>query len=130
MSRNKSNVFSESLNALFDENLPTGYDFNTAPSCNCPKNCEKIEYSPELSLAHAEFSSKTNTSEFEGLEKYAQIERALNMPNGTLKSMVLDSASVLSVYYKSIGIVHYKRDEVYSIADLAGNSIRVSFTFA
>ena len=28
--------------------------------------------------------------------------------------------STLDVYYRSIGVLHFKRDELYSVADLAG----------
>ncbi len=118
-------LFSEALNALYDDSLPTGYDFSIAPTCNCPKNCEQIEYTPELSLAHYNMSKNTNVSELEGVERYGQLEKALNMPEGSLSGKMLEAASVLNVYYKSIGIVHYKRDEVYSIADFAGKSFRM-----
>ncbi len=68
-------------------------------------------------------SGTANVSEWEGIEKYTEIETAFNLPSGSLSKKVLESASVLSVYYKSIGIVHYTRDQLYSYGDFAGKWI-------
>ncbi len=123
----KPYFMAEAMNALFSDEFVNKdvSKFAEAPDCHCPKNCEEIHYTTEVSQAmyknKGEFAGWLNKSSV--LLKYDGIQAALKQQLGSrdLRKEALANVAILNVYFKELGVVMYSRNELYDIAGFIGN---------
>ena len=102
--------------------------FIPGPDCNCPTDCKETLYSQEMSQAKLREKNRFIARlERPGQFLYNLTEQIKNTTKAKkmeklqkLYDNIIDSSSVVHIYFKELGIVKYSKDQLYGALDVIG----------
>ena len=104
--------------------------------CNCPKDCDVIEYSTEITSASININSELLKRLFRHVSEWRELEsdayeawrqgRTKDSERAFEKLRKLKtSTSLVHIYFKRLGIVKYIKDERYGTMDVICTNVRL-----
>ena len=114
--------------------------FIPGPDCNCPSDCKETIYSQEMSQAKLRPKNRFITRlEREGQFLYNLTEQINNQTKKNqekkkeklkkLYSNIVNSSSIVHIYFKELGIVKYSKDQLYGALDVIGEEFFSNLLF-
>ena len=104
--------------------------FIPGPDCNCPTDCKETLYSQEMSQAKLREKNRfISRLERPGQFLYNLTEQINNQTKKQTKKKeklqklymnIVNSSSVVHIYFKELGIVKYSKDQLYGALDVIG----------
>ena len=127
-------IISDQAKALKPTSLLTDSDiagFIPGPDCNCPSDCKETLYSQEMSQAKLREKNRFIARlERPGQFLYNLTEQIKNTTKAKkmeklqkLYDNIIDSSSVVHIYFKELGIVKYSKDQLYGALDVIGEEL-------
>ena len=98
------------------------------PDCNFPSDCEETLYSQEMSQAKIKTNNRfIKRLHHEGQFLFNLTEQIKNETKAkkkiklaTLYKNIIDTSSIVHIYFKELGIVKYQKDQLYGPLDVIG----------
>ena len=127
-------IISDQAKALKPTSLLTDSDiagFIPGPDCNCPTDCKETLYSQEMSQAKLRPKNRfiarlerpgqflyNLTEQINNQTKKNQEKKKEKLQN--LYTNIVNSSSIVHIYFKELGIVKYSKDQLYGALDVIG----------
>ena len=128
-------IFSDQAKALKPTSLLSDSSditgFIPGPDCNCPSDCKETLYSQEMSQAKLRENNRfIARMERPGQFLYNLTEQIKNATKTKKKEKleklhknIVDTSSIVHIYFKELGIVKYSKDQLYGALDVIGETL-------
>ena len=102
--------------------------FIEGPDCNCPSDCEETLYYQEMSQAKIRDRNRfMKKLQLPGQFLYNLTEQIKNETKQKKKEKlqklfdnIIDTSSIVHIYFKELGVVKYSKDQLYGALDVIG----------